>query len=330
MFINAFLSAAILALATGQTALVPIRLLETPDKAIRDIAVAPDGSIFTFDYREYKVKKFDRNGHFLLEFGGAGTGPGQFTHLTGLRVIDGTLLAVDSVGLLTFDLDGRFLDKTVYSEEVTPNYSLALADGRYVGFQIVASELKAVLTLRSPLGREMVRLASHDLREFFPELEAGQDFFLSDENARGYLYAANPDGDILWAASDAVCVHLYRGGKSRPILAEDLTPVPFPEEERTKLLRRKAGLKPPLFLYVPKVYPVLRHLEVGPDGDIWIYVQSREKTGFLRYTKDGKPNGFVTVQADFDVTSSVVRIGGGRMFFISSRSLYVADLPGAR
>lgn len=329
MFINAVVWALLIVSASGQTGLAPVRILETPGKPIRDIAVAPDGSIFTFDYDEYKIKKFDRNGRFLLEFGGSGTGAGQFTHLTGLRALEGKLLAVDSVGLLTFDLDGHFLNKSAFPEEVIPNFSKAFEDGRYVGFQIVASELKAVLTLRSPQGRELDRLASHDLKEFFPELTAGQDFFLSDENTREYLYAVNPDGDVLWAASDAVRVHLYRGGKSRPVVTEALTPIPFPEAERVKLMRRKAAIKPPLFLYVPKVYSVLRHLAAGPDGDIWVFVQSQEKTGFLRYAKDGKPKGFATVTADFDVAGAVVRILGGRMFFISGRTLYAADLPGA-
>jgi len=329
MLIHAILSFVLLAAAAGQTAIAPVRLLETPDKPIRDIAVAPDGSIFTFDYEEYKVKKFDRNGRFLLEFGGTGTGPGQFTHLTGIRAFGDKLLAVDSVGLLTFGLDGRFLNKTAFPEEITPNHSLALEDGRYVGFQIVAAELKAVLTLRSPQGRELDRLASHDLKEFFPELKAGEEFYLSDEYARDYLYALSPDGDVLWAASDAVRVHLYSGGRSRVIVAENLTPVPFPEDERAKLARRKASAKPPFFVYVPDRYPLLRHLAVGPDGDIWVFVQSRERTGFMRFTKDGLPKGFATVQADFDVARSVVRVLGGRMFFISGKTLYAADLPGA-
>jgi DUF1680 family protein len=313
----------------GETVIAPVRVLETPDQPIRDLAVAPDGSIFTFDYREYKVKKFDKEGRFLLEFGGTGTGAGEFTHLTGIRAFRDKLLAVDSVGLLTFGLDGRFLDKTAFPEEITPNYSLALEDGRYVGSQIVAAELKAVLTLRSAQGRELDRLASHDLKEFFPELKTGEEFFLSDEYARDYLYALSPDEDILWAASDAVRVHLYSGGKSRVIVAEDLTPVPFPEDERAKLARRKANAKPPFFAYVPDHYPLLRHLAVGPDGDIWVFAQSRERTGFLRFAKDGNPKGFATVQADFDVARSVVRVLGGRMFFISGKTLYAADLPGA-
>ena len=329
MLFNAVVCLALLASAAGETALAPVRVLETPNKPIRDIAVALDGSIFTFDYDEYKIKKFDGTGRLLLEFGGTGTGNGQFTHLTGLRALAGRLLAVDSVGLLTFDLDGRFLSKIPFAEEVTPDFSAAFADGRYIGYQIVAPELKAVLTLRSPQGRELDRLAAYDLKEFFPELKAGEDFFLSDEYTRNYLYAINPEGDVLWAASDALRVHLYRGGESWLVLAEDLTPVPFPGDERARLLRKKAAVKPPLYVYVPDRYPLLRHLAVGPDGDLWVYVQSLEKTGFLRFSKDGKAKGFVAVEADFDVGGAVVRVFDGWMYFIVGKELYAARLPAA-
>jgi hypothetical protein len=71
---------------------------------------------------------------------------------------------------------------------------------------------------------------------------------------------------------------------------------------------------------------MVRHFAVGPDGDLWIFVQSVEKSGFLRYAKDGKAKGFFPVKADFDIGRAVVRIFGNRMYFISGRTLYAADL----
>jgi hypothetical protein len=312
--------------AGTDSVLAPKLILETPDNPIRDIAVASDGTIFTFDYAEYRIKKFDRTGRFLLEFGGTGKNDGQFTHLTGLRAIGDKLVAVDSVGVSTFDLNGRLIGKTVFAEEVTPNFSVALEDGRFVGFQVVASELKAVLTFRSPQGRELDRLASHDLKEFFPELKTGEDFFLSDEYARNYLYTLDSDGNFLWAATDAPRVHRYRDGRSRIILSENLTPLPFPENERIRLSERKAKIAPPLHLHVPAHLPLLRHLAVDAGGDLWLYIQSREKSGFWRYSKDGQVKGPAAFSGGFDVTKAQVRIFGERMFFIVGKTLSAADL----
>ena len=326
MLLQALLCLTFLASGPADSTLNPVRILETPDKPIRDMTVSPDGSIYTFDYAEYRIRKFDSTGRFLLEFGGPGTGEGQFTHLTGIGAFDGKLLAVDSVGLLTFDLNGRFLGKTVFPEEVTLNYSRVFEDGSYVGEWIVAPELKAVVSLRSPQGRELERLASHDLKEFFPELKTGEEFYLSDEYARNYFYAFGPGGGVFWAASDAARIFLYKGSKSQPVVSEGLTPVPLPEADRAKLSSRKEKAKPPFFAYVPDRFPLIRHLAVGPDGDLWIFVQSQEKTGFLRYTNDGKPKGFVQVKADFDIARAVVRIFGNRMYFISGKELYAAEL----
>jgi len=320
-----------MAFAAGDPARVlsPKLLLQTPTAVIRDITVAADGSLFTFDYENYKIGKFDSNGRFLLDFGGSGTEPGRFTHLTGIRAVDDRLLAVDSTGVAEFDLDGRFRKKTAFAEEVTPNFSAALPDGRYVGSLIVAAELKSVLTLRSREGLEIARLASHDLKEFFPELKPGEDFFLDDAYARGYLYAVGPENNVYWIATDALRLHLYRDGATRIVLADDMTPIQMPEAERAKLLARKAKIKPPLFAYVPERLPLVHHLALGPDGDIWMYVESREKTGFLRYSKEGKPKGLYSVSADFNIAKAVVRIFGSRMYFILGKNLYTAELPAA-
>lgn len=314
-------------LSAQQAVLAPRLLLETPAHPIRDIAVSADGAVFTFDYDEYRIRKHGRDGRFLLEFGGTGKEEGRFTHLTGIGVSGDRLLAVDSVGLSRFGLDGRFLDRKAFAAEVTPNYSAVLEDGRYVGCQIVAPELKGVLTLRSPDGRELDRLASYDLRESFPGLKAGEDFFLSDDCARNYLYAIGPANDVLWAATDSPRVFRYRDGKSQPIVEESLAPEPLAEEERATLAKRAAALKPPLFFFVPTHRPVLRHLGVDSSGDLWVYVRSREKTGFLRYGRDGKAKGLVTGSAGFDVSKATVRVFGETMYFIAGRALYVADLP---
>jgi hypothetical protein len=320
----------VIASPAAQTTITPKLLLETADRPIRDVTVAPDGSIFTFDYREYRIKKFDRNGRFITEFGGTGKEEGRFTHLTGLAAFEGRLLAVDSIGISTFELNGAFVARTQFPEEITPDLSMAFEDGRYVGTLIVASELLAVLTLRSPQGRELDRLASYDLRDYFPELTKGEDFFLSNEYARHYLYALDSDGSILWAPSDASCVYRYRDGKSRLAASADLTPMPLPETVIADLQKKKDALKPPLHLFVPAHYPLIRHLAVGPDGDVWAFVQSREKTGFLRFSKDGKEKGFALLASDFDPGRAVVRVYAGRMYFVVGRSLYAADLPEPR
>jgi hypothetical protein len=73
----------------------------------RQLAVAPDGSVFVSNYAQYTVYKFDPSGKLTRTFGGKGTGRGQFQHNPSLcRLIDGRYLPV---GHSVFDLDGNFV-----------------------------------------------------------------------------------------------------------------------------------------------------------------------------------------------------------------------------
>ncbi len=79
---------------------------------------------------------------------------------------------------------------------------------------------------------------------------------------------------------------------------------------------RQSRIKPPLFTYVPDNYQIVHHLLCGPDGDVWVYVKSRERTGFLRYSKQGKLEGLYEVDAEFDMMKAMVRIFNNIMYFV--------------
>ena len=88
-------------------------------------------------------------------------------------------------------------------------------------------------------------------------------------------------------------------------------------------------------MYVPDYYQIIFHLLVNEDGDIWIYLKSLEKTGFLRYSAQGNLKGFYMVEADFDITDAdhILRIHNNRMYFLvkgrKSLKIYTAELPDA-
>lgn len=300
-------------------------------RGIRDISIGPQGILWTFDYRDYFINKYSLEGKLLCNFGGTGEQPGKFRHLTGIKALEDGILAVDSTGLSKFSRSGEFLKKLDYQEEVLTDLPVIFEDGGFAGQQILSEEQKTVLTLRSREGRETRRLASYDLKEFFPELKAGEDFFLNNTYARNYLYTINPHNQLIWAASDSFTVFLHSSGESTAVFSENVTPVPFPPDIRENMLKQKAGLKPPLFLYVPENYPLIYHLACDREGDIWIYLKSREQTGFLCYSNRGELKGFYTIDADFDILGAQVRIFGPKMYFIVSQrnkvEVYAAELP---
>ncbi len=299
------------------------------------MAIDRAGSLFVFDYADYVIKKYGPDGQHLATFGGTGDERGKFTHLTNIRAVGDRLLAVDSRALNVFSLGGEFLERTPFPKEVLTDHPAILDDGGFVGSQIVAAELKKVLTLRRPDGTERARLASYDLREFFPELREGEDFFLAENQVRQFCCAVEADGAILWAASDDCRIFRFRDGASREVLAEKLTAVAYPEKDRQELEAKKAKAGPPFFLNVPKNYQLVHHLLAGPDGDLWVYLKSLERTGFLRYSARGRFRGWYILDPPFDMTGPdlVVRIFADRIyFFVAERrkplAIYVAEIPG--
>lgn len=314
--------------AESATVIRPILLIDSSDEPIRDITASADGNLFTFDYADYRIRKYSPDGRLLHEFGGKGQSDGLFVHLTGISCRGDRLLAIDSTGVSAFDTNGTFLKRTVFAAELTPDHTMALGDGRFLGYQIVAAELKAVLTLRNLQGIELARLASHDLRDFFPELKAGEDFFISDQYCRKYLYSVDNDEKIVWAASDAV--RLYRFDPERlssePFFERDMSPLPISAGELESLNRKKQAARPPFHMYVPRFQPLLLHLVTMENAETWAYVHSRQFQGFMRISPQGLVLGTVELQADFDIRSALVRRSGRRLFFISGRKLYVHEL----
>jgi DNA-binding beta-propeller fold protein YncE len=55
---------------------------------VTDVAVAPNGSVYTCEYGEYgdRVQKFDSRGRFMLQLGSFGERPGQFQRPQGIAV----------------------------------------------------------------------------------------------------------------------------------------------------------------------------------------------------------------------------------------------------
>ena len=82
------------------------------------LAFLPDGSFYVADgYSNRRVAKFDKDGRFLFEFGGAGTGPGQFAengHVHGIAIDAQRRIYVCDRGnnrVQIFDENGKYLDE---------------------------------------------------------------------------------------------------------------------------------------------------------------------------------------------------------------------------
>lgn len=100
-----------------------------------DIAVLPDGSFYVSDgYRNTRVVKFDAAGRYQFEWGGKGTGPGEFNLPHGVAVDShGRVFVCDRSNsrLQVFDPTGKFLAEWKGTEVGRP-YGVAISSNDHV------------------------------------------------------------------------------------------------------------------------------------------------------------------------------------------------------
>lgn len=78
----------------------------------KNLAAAPDGSLYVLDTNRHRVQKFDAARNFVKEWGTQGAGPGQFNEPWGIAVApDGAVYVADTWNhrIEKFDAEGNFL-----------------------------------------------------------------------------------------------------------------------------------------------------------------------------------------------------------------------------
>lgn len=80
--------------------------------APKNMALAPDGSMYVLDTNNHRVQKFDASHNFVKAWGGQGNAPGQFNEPWGIAVApDGMVYVADTWNhrIEKFDKDGNFV-----------------------------------------------------------------------------------------------------------------------------------------------------------------------------------------------------------------------------
>jgi len=304
---------------------------ETGLTAARDLTVDDFGNVVVFDYRDYLIRKYTPSGDVLATLGGPESEAGGFRHLMAIRALGDSLLALDAGSLSVFDASGQLRTTRALSDTIICDLPRIHTSGEYAGEWIVEETAEKTLTYRDADGQQLSKIAGYALGEFFPGIQPGGMFFIKPTQLRSYVYDFLPDGRLVWAVSDEMRVFVAGNRNDDPLFSSDWQPLPFPAAEIQAMQEQQADLSPPLFMNVPEYYQLIQHLLVDENGDIWMYVTSVERTGFVHLSDKGVEEGFHTVEADFDLLSVRVTAAHGRLYFMvggqDGTSIYVADRP---
>ncbi|MGD8277533.1 MAG: hypothetical protein PVH00_05880 [Gemmatimonadota bacterium] len=298
--------------------------------AARDLTVDREGNVYIFDYDDYAIRKFALDGALLVTFGGTGEEPGRFRHLMAIRARGDSLVAIDEGSLSVFAPDGAFRFRRAFADTVVCDYPRLRPDGRWAAEWFIEETAEQALTYRNVDGTERDRPASLSLTDLYG-ITPGETFFVNRTQAPAMLYDFLADGRLVWMVSDRPELMVDADRRDEILYELEASAVRFPEEEIAALRQRRAGLSPPLFMNVPDHYQIVHHLLVDESGDIWLYVMSNERTGFLRLTPLGREIGFFDLVAPFDPLEARITAANGRLYFLvpgrAETAVYFVDVP---
>ena len=302
---------------------------ETGLTAPRDLTVDAAGNILVFDYDDYVIRTFSPSGAVVATFGGPEGSENGFRHLMAVRALGDSVLALDAGALAVYDPSGTRRSTRTFADTVVCDLPRIHPNGHWAGERIVEETAEKMLTYRDPSGAELSRIAGYGLGEFFPGVQPGGMFFINPTQLRSYVYDFLPDGRLVWAVSDEARVFVNGDRERTPVFSADWHARPFPERDILAMRERQAGLQPPLFMNVPDHYQLIQHLLVDESGDIWLYITSVERTGFVQLSDHGLEKGFYAVEAEFDLLTARMTAAHGRLYFMvvgrNGTSFYSAD-----
>jgi sugar lactone lactonase YvrE len=97
----------------------------------KNLALAPDGSMYVADTNNHRIQKFDASRNFVQEWGSMGEAPGQFNEPWGITVgPDGNVYVADTWNhrIQKFDAQGNFIAQWGVFNDVGTNWNQNLLE----------------------------------------------------------------------------------------------------------------------------------------------------------------------------------------------------------
>ncbi len=275
--------------------------LEGPDEymfgRVRSLAVASDGSIYTYDAHAKELRKYAADGTYVATFGRQGGGPGEYQDPDGgLAVLpDGRIVLRDPANarFSVFTPEGEYLDgwrirgglhtsRSLYSDSAGNVYTLIL-----LSTAGAIQDWQTGLVQYGPDGvpGDTLEVPTYDYEPSQIVASAGDD-----DNRRimannvpfapSVSWAISPLGYFVGGLSTRYAIELYLA-PDRVLRIErgDWQPVPVKPEERDeqeRIITANFRQLDPGWRWngdpIPDNKPPYQRLFVGEDGRIWVWL----------------------------------------------------------
>ena len=131
------------------------------------------GEIFIFDNTDYRIKKYDNEGKFLLAFGAKGQGPGEYLTPSEIFLLENAVLVNDfrQKSLVVYDRKGKFVEKKLINKTFT---SIApSSENRYLCSSMYSDNFENKFSMITVLGiyDQSFNLVSEIKKSIYPIIE---------------------------------------------------------------------------------------------------------------------------------------------------------------
>jgi hypothetical protein len=248
---------------------------------LRSIQVDDQENIYVLDWKEIKIKVFDKNGKLLRSFGQRGQGPGEMSMPTRMEIAPGNNLIIDDLGnqkLIFYSLDGRFIKEIPtgkYWSSIAFKFDskgFIYADTRSYG-ETMTSELKKFDSNLKPVAT----LAS------FEEKRSPSEQAFSTRISHN----VTQDDEVIWLITSKYELTVVNSeGNTIKRILKDHDPVTITKKIKEDLINENfgdRGIPPGMTFEVPSHFPPARYFIVDDEGRMYVSTYEHEEKDGMDY-----------------------------------------------
>jgi len=241
---------------------------------IMDITTDDNENIYVLDIIECKVKKYDKNGNYILSFGGKGDGPGEFDVPTGLHFKKDRELIVSSFDKLSFfDLQGE-LQRSIKASLFTSQFD---SQGNIYAVQrIPGDKFYLELIKYNDKVEELLTIAQIEKEPPGPDKKI-------DAVAEVIFYTILNNDYIAWASNYKYDISIVdTAGNIIKRIVKDYEPKKYTDQDRQTFLNDNSRVPESRFNF-PEYFPPMRFISSDDEGRIYVMTYETNSEGIRCY-----------------------------------------------
>ena len=221
----------------------------------KELAIAPDGSIFVSNSSQHNIFKFNENGKFIKKFGQKGQGPGDYIRPGDLSILDNKYLVIGEYAanrrISLFDLNGKFIkvlkaNHSVFRATALKDNKIAFLTYKYGSEKELPKKFKTIVIIKDAGSGNENEIDSFDIQDK-GSLRIGDTSSIKFGNHIGeVLISRTKNGRLLVGVSNIPYLKIYSlNGKLIHSFLLNITPAPvtanYIEKFKDDILNKMRG-----------------------------------------------------------------------------------------